>query len=316
MPATLIDVARRARVSKSTVSNVVRGSDVVAPATRARVEAVITELGYRPDGVARALRRGSTGVVGLIVPDGVNPFYAQLAVAIERELRRFGHGLVLVSTDSDSAVEQAQLDALLERRADGVIIGGLTRGSTVEKRLSREGIPAVLAAAEGTGQPGIGVVDACDAAGMAAIAEHLGSLGHRRIAFVGHLVNEVGAERRRELLAASITRCGMTMVSDRATATAIVAHDDVTAIGLIDELERSGRSVPRDVSVVGYDGIPLGAHTRLELTTVQTDLPAVARAAASMLIAALRDGVMAARPVRVAPRLIVRGSTAPPRSES
>ncbi len=101
MPATLIDVARRARVS-STVSNVVRGSAVVAPATRARVEAVITELGYRPDGVARALRRGSTGVVGLIVPDGVNPFYAQLAVAIKRELRRFGHGLVMVSTDSDS----------------------------------------------------------------------------------------------------------------------------------------------------------------------------------------------------------------------
>jgi DNA-binding LacI/PurR family transcriptional regulator len=312
MPATLIDVARRARVSKSTVSNVVRGNAVVAPATRARVEAVITELGYRPDGVARALRRGSTGLVGLIVPDGVNPFYAQLAVATERELRRFGLGLVMVSTDSDSEVERAQLDALLERRADGVIIGGLTRGSIVEARLSQEGVPAVLAAAEGTGQPGIGVVDACDREGMDAIAEHLFTLGHRRVAFVGHLVNEVGAERRRELLAAAVARHGIAMVDDRTTATAIVAHDDVTAVGLIDELERCGRRVPSDVSVVGYDGIPLGAHTRLRLTTVETDLPAVARAAATMLIDALRDGTMAAEHVRVPPRLIVRASTAPP----
>jgi DNA-binding LacI/PurR family transcriptional regulator len=125
-------------------------------------------------------------------------------------------------------------------------------------------------------------------------------------------VNEVGAERRRELLSASLARCGLTMVDDRSTATAIVAHDDVTAVGLIDELERCGRFVPSDVSVVGYDGIPLGAHTRLQLTTVETDLPAVARAAATMLIDALRDGTMAAEPVRVPPRLIVRASTAPP----
>ena len=153
MPATLADVARRAQVSKSTVSNVVRGSDVVAPATRRRVEDAIRELRYRPDGVARALRRRSTGLIGLVVPDAVNPFYAQLAVGIERELRRFGHGLVMANTDGDSAVEAAQLEALLERRADGVIIGGLTRGSRLERRLNELGVPGVLAAAQGTGSP-------------------------------------------------------------------------------------------------------------------------------------------------------------------
>ena len=134
MPATLADVARRAQVSKSTVSNVVRGSDVVAPATRRRVEDAIRELRYRPDGVARALRRRSTGLIGLVVPDAVNPFYAQLAVGIERELRRFGHGLVMANTVGDPAVVAAQLEALLERLADGVIIGGLTRGSRLERR--------------------------------------------------------------------------------------------------------------------------------------------------------------------------------------
>ena len=315
MPATLIDVARRARVSKSTVSNVVRGSAVVAPSTRARVETAIDELGYRPDGVARALRRGSTGLVGMIVPDAVNPFYAQLAVAVERELRRFEFGLVMVGSDADAEVEEAQIEALLERRADGVIVAGLTRGSQVEERLSRSGVPAVLAATAGAGRAGIGRVDACDEIGIRAIAGHLHELGHRRIAFARHaVVNEAGAELRGDLLERAVCELGMQLTADRWEATAVVCHDDVTAIAVIDELEREGRRVPDDVSVVGYDGIPLGAHVRLELTTVATDVPAVGRAAATMLVRALRTGTMPADVTRIPPRLVVRGSTAPVRT--
>jgi len=122
---TVIDVARHAGVSKSTVSNVVRGKAVVAPATKARVEASLRALGYRPNGVARALRERATRVLALVVPDAVNPFYAHLAHGMERRARREGFGVLVAHTGGDPGVELAQMTALVSRRADGVLVGGL-----------------------------------------------------------------------------------------------------------------------------------------------------------------------------------------------
>jgi len=123
---TVIDVARHAGVSKSTVSNVVRGNAVVAPATRAKVEASVRALGYRPNSVARALRERATKVLALVVPDAVNPFYAQLAHGMERRARREGFGVLVAHTGGDPRTELAQVTALMSRQADGVLFGGVS----------------------------------------------------------------------------------------------------------------------------------------------------------------------------------------------
>ena len=140
---TIVDVARHAGVSKSTVSNVVRGNAVVAPATKAKVEASVRALGYRPNSVARALRERATKVLALVVPDAVNPFYAQLAHGMERRARREGFGVLVAHTGCDPSTELAQVTALMSRRADGVLLGGLSHSSTLHLRLLDEGVPVV-----------------------------------------------------------------------------------------------------------------------------------------------------------------------------
>ena len=137
MTVTLNDVARRAGVSKSTVSNVVRGAAPVAPSTRRRVEGAISELGYRPNEVARALKQRSTQTLGLVITDTVNPFAASLAQAVVRRARRDGYAVLIADTDGDPQIEAAQVRALVARRVDGVIFAALTEGSTQPRRPAR-----------------------------------------------------------------------------------------------------------------------------------------------------------------------------------
>ncbi len=130
MAVTLNDVARRAGVSKSTVSNVVRGATPVAALTRSRVEAAISELGYRPNEVARALKQQATRTLGLVITDTVNPFPATLAQAVVRRARRDGYAVLIADTDGDPEIEAAQCRALAARRVDGVIFAAIAEHST------------------------------------------------------------------------------------------------------------------------------------------------------------------------------------------
>ena len=312
---TLNDVARVAAVSKSTVSNVIRGAAHVAPATRTRVEEAIRELGYRPNGVARALRERSTRTLGLLVPEPVNAFYAQLALGVERHAQREGFGVLIANTGCEPAREKAQVEALVARRVDGVAIGGLTRGSEVHDLLLDRGIPVVLAACGASPDARLGMVDVDDEGALGEVAAHLAGLGHRRVAFVRHQLAEAGAERRAEAFAEAARKHGLELVSLSARPTAIVAHNDLLAVTQIDVLERAGLRVPDDVSVVGFDDIPLAAHHRIELTTVRADAVAVGEHSARLLLEAIRDGRHVSRTEVQPAHLVPRGSTAaPPRA--
>jgi LacI family transcriptional regulator len=311
MPSlTVVDVARHAGVSKSTVSNVIRGSAVVAPATRARVEASIRALGYRPNGIARALRERSTRVLALVVPDPVNPFHAELAHGMERHARHEGFGVLIANTGCDPATERAQVAALVSRRADGVLFGGLSPGSRLHIQLVEDGVPVVCAfAAED--DPRLGIVDTDDRQGMAVVMDHLAGLGHTRVAFAVQDLRETGSELRQVAFADAARARGMQVVGLGEEPTAIVAHNDTVAIEQLDRLELAGKRVPRDVSVVGYDDIPLAAHSRISLTTVAADATRAGEVAAELLIGALRDHRHVAHR-RIQPaRLVVRGTTAP-----
>jgi LacI family transcriptional regulator len=308
---TLNDVARLASVSKSTVSNVIRGSEVVAPATRARVEAAIRELNYQPNVVARALRERTSKILGLLVPEAVNPFFAQVAHGVEGRARLAGYGVLIANTDCDPAIEAAQVAALVSRRADGVIIGGLSEGSSLHETLLERGVPVVCAYAAPP-DPRLGIVDSDDVRAMRLVVEHLYDLGHRRLGFARHTLAEAGGERRlHAFLDAARNRDGVVVVPLDEGPTAIVAHNDDIAIAQIDALERAGQRVPEDVSVVGFDDIPLAAHHRIELTTVRSDGTRAGERAADLVLEAIRDGRHVAQTDIIPAHLIVRASTGP-----
>jgi len=307
---TVIDVARHAGVSKSTVSNVIRGSSVVAPRTRARVEASVKALGYRPNGIARALRERATKVLALVVPDPVNPFYAQLAHGMERRARRVGFGVLVAHTGCDPDTERAQVTALMSRRVDGVLFGGLSRRSTLHLRLLDEDVPVVCAfTAEDDDR--LGVVDTDDDAGMSAVLAHLAGHGHREVAFAGQHVDEAGAEVRHLAFVAAARLNGLTVVDLDRSPTAVVAHNDTVAIEQLDRLNRLGLRVPQDVSVTGYDDIALAGHRLIELTTVATDAERAGELAADQLIHAVREHRHVSYRHAQPGRLVIRRTTGP-----
>ena len=196
MTVTLNDVARRAGVSKSTVSNVVRGAAPVAPSTRRRVEGAISELGYRPNEVARALKQRSTQTLGLVITDTVNPFAASLAQAVVRRARRDGYAVLIADTDGDPQIEAAQVRALVARRVDGVIFAALTEGSTNLGDLLDREVPTVLASFGGGLDRRAGAIDIDEEEAMDNVVQYLADLGHERIAFARQHAREADVDRR------------------------------------------------------------------------------------------------------------------------
>jgi len=308
---TLMDVADRAGVSKSTVSNVIRGTAQVARATRERVERAIAETGYHPNAIARSLKARTSSAIGFVVPDLTNPFYAQLAVGVERAASTHGYAVLTAHTECLPAIEGDVGRAFIERRVDGVIIGGISLGSTLPRMLLDRGTPVVLASLGEIDDPRLGVIDHDDPSAMEAIVDHLYGLGHRRFAFVSPQMDEQAGERRRLGFQKALKRRRLTAVGiDRATA--VVAHNDMQAIAIIDDLERRGRRVPADVSVVGYDDVPLAAHSRVQLTTVRSDAMEMSRRAVELLLAATRDGRHVSHREMLPNPLVIRATTGRP----
>ncbi len=287
---TLLDVARRAGVSKSTASNVIRRADLVADATRVRVERAIAETGYHPNVIARSLQARTSTAIGIVVPDLTNPFYAELTVGAERAANRLGYAVLAAHTECVPLTENEAGRALIERRVDGVIIGGISLGSPLPKVLLDRDVPVVLASLGEPEDPRLGVIDHDEPAAMEAVVDHLHGLGHRRLAFVSHHVLEHSGERRRIGFEQALRRRNLSPVAPEDGATALVAHNDMHAIATIDRLERRGLRVPHDISVVGYDDVPIAAHHRIRLTTVRSDAAEMGGRAIELLVDAARAG--------------------------
>jgi LacI family transcriptional regulator len=310
---TLNDVARRAGVSKSTVSNVVRGAAPVAPSTRRRVEGAISELGYRPNEVARALKQRSTQTLGLVITDTVNPFAASLAQAVVRRARRDGYAVLIADTDGDPQIEAAQVRALVARRVDGVIFAALTEGSTNLGDLLDREVPTVLASFGGGLDRRAGAIDIDEDEAMDNVVQYLADLGHERIAFARQHAREADVDRRPTAFSKAMRKRDLQEVSLGDAPTAICCMNDGVAIDLMDSLERSGRRVPEDVSVVGFDDVPLASHNRIRLTTVRQDAAMIGARAAEMLLSAVAEGRAVERRELLRGELIVRESTGPRR---
>jgi LacI family transcriptional regulator len=306
------DVARRSGVSIATVSNVLHGSAPVADPTRQRVLAAIEELGYRRNEVARSLKRRTTQTLGVVIPDALNPFNASVAREVERRAHRDGFAVLVAETEHDPETEADQVRALVGRRVDGVIFPAVTAGSAIPGELLDRGVPVVVVSFEGH-DPRLGSVQVDERAAMDKVVEHLVGLGHRRLAFAHSGAHEESVETRPAALRRALERRGLAPVALGDGATAICCTNDVVAIALLDALEGEGRSVPDDVSVVGFDDIPLAGHRRIALTTVRQPAARMGQLAAEMLLSAIAEGRHAAGRVELETELVVRGSTGPAR---
>ena len=333
--ATISEVAAAAGVSAPTVSRVLTGSANVTQPTRDRVLAAIDELGYRPNGIARALSTGRLATIGAVVPFFTHPSAVQLIRGLIDGLRPTGMALTLYDIE-DPHDRQQHIEAVTSSHPPtGTIVVALTPTPAELDAFRSVGTPTVFIDAE---VPGFPCVTVDHYAGGYMATSHLIELGHRRIAFVGDDENNpfgfTGSAQHRKGYRAALVAAGLrtdpsleTMgAHGRATATrltedllarndpptGIVAASDSQALGALDAARILGLRVPDDLSVVGFDDIEMSAHAAL--TTVRLPLEATGRMAGEILIAALDDPGGDPIHEQLPLELVVRDSTREPKT--
>lgn len=339
-PTTSTQVARAAGVSRTTVSFVLNNvlDKGISEATRARVLRVAQELGYQPNAAAQSLASGSTGTVALVVPRSEHlyhdQFLAQMLASINDECHRLGLKLLVESSQHDSEHASGFVTLVRTRRIDGLIVVNPRRNQVEHlRRLAEAAIPMVVM---GSGVPELETFrpigqDIRASVGLA--MRHLLDLGHRDVAYVGFTGREyfAGAEREQgwrtqleqagiapqdrllefgEVTANSGYLATKRMMSRGVRFSALFAGNDTIAFGAMHALREAGLRIPEDVSVVGYDDIPLAEFAVPPLTTVRSDPAGHGRVAMLELARLLRIGKQDV-PAMPEPELVVRGSTAP-----
>ncbi len=328
---TIIDVARRAGVSKSLVSRVMRGESSVSASSRAAVVAAAEELGYRANAVARSLVQRRTYNVGVVVSDLHNIFFAEVLDGLYAAAAEGGYRTLITTGNRDPAAEERALEQLLELRADGVVLAGSRMPAAAIAAAAR--VVPIAAVGSVLQLPGVDVVVDDDFAGAVLAVEHLAGLGHRDIALIDGGGGAGAAERRAGYRSAmesvglkshvriepgDFTESGghegaRRLLASRRRPTAIFASNDQSAVGALNAVNEAGLDVPDDVSLMGYDNTALAALRHISLTTIHQPRNQIGEMAMKAVLRRIeRPGSPARRHV-LAPKLVVRATTAPPR---
>jgi LacI family transcriptional regulator len=318
---TIRDVALKAEVSVATVSRALTSPGLVRPETRSRVLAAARELGYQPNRAARELITGRTGNIGIVVPDLDNPFFTGVLKAVQALAIRMDHAVFVADSDEDPVVE-AKLVHAMAKQVDGVVLCS----PGLDDDQVREAAAATSLVLLNRRLPGVPSTLMDSAGGMRQVVAHLVALGHRRIAFLnGPRTSWSNQERRRGLdgvvdlvdLGPFPPRYeGGLQAADLALAadvTAIMAYNDVMALGVLARLRDRGVAVPGDVSLTGFDDLTYAALCSPALTTVAMPVAAAGRTAVTMLLDRLGSDSAEAPQVELETQLIVRATTTPPR---
>lgn len=312
--ATIKDIARAAGVSVSTVSHVLSGNRPISESTRARVLDIVARLDYHPNRLAQSLVSKTTRSLGLLVPDLANPYFSAMAEALEVQAHERGYSVMLCNTNLDPEREADYLAVLLSRQVDGLMYfpGTSVPNPALQAALEQQ-VPIVLVDEQLAWAPGV-FVDNAD--GGRQIGELLAGLGHRRILFLGGgqslptvrdrlggLRSALGAALTDDANGAEIllrfgdyrasfgyetvhacAREGLLGKGAAHAPTAIVAANDLIAVGALRALRELSIHVPRDCSLVGFDGIEITSLTTPSLTTVQQPIGLIASSAIALLI--------------------------------
>lgn len=325
---TMEDVALRAGVSRALVSLVMRDSPKVSPGRRAAVLAAAAELGYRPHALARHLASRDSTVIGVLVSDLHNPFFAELVDGVDEAAQEQGFSLLLQTGQRRAAREERVIDTLLSFSPAGLVLLGPVVATRVMAAAAQQA--PVVSVTRSCRHPDIDTVTDDSETGARLAVRHLVALGHRRIA---HLDGGNGAQAalRRRGYHGAMAECGLrplvvpseytetggvlgarALLRNAPATTALFCSNDLNAVGAIAELEDRGLHVPRDMSVVGYDNTALAALRHVSLTTVHQPRHDMGRLAVEMLLARVRGERDTVSRLQLEPSLVVRETTAVP----
>jgi DNA-binding LacI/PurR family transcriptional regulator len=330
---TILDVAKRAGVSKSLVSMVIRGDDRVSPIRRDAVHEAIAELDYRPNAMARGLVQRTTRIIGVVVSDLRNPFNGDVVSGILNEAAGLGYKALINTSDRRRDLEKDAIESFLELRVDGLVLAtSRIEDATIE--LATSAVPVVVLGRK-TSDSLTDSLTVDNEMGAEIAVDHCVELGHHAIAHVAGREGMAARSRRtgyeRAMVRHGLTdhmtildggfteaggyRGGQLLLRQETQPTAVIAANDLCAIGVLNALEEAGLEIPRDVSLVGYDNTSLAALRHVSLTTIHQPGEDMGRKAMDLLFERIHEGRTRPRHEVVAPSLVVRSTTAPPRSE-
>jgi LacI family transcriptional regulator len=351
-PATLDDIARHLGVHKSTVSRAMDPArrHLISPELLRRVETAVRELGYRPNRAAAALSTGRSRTVGVLLPDITNPVFPPILRGIEDALHAEGYFALLANTGGSDSVAQAALERMQAQRVEGLLVATAVRDDGWLDAVRASGMPIVLVnRSDGRGLLPAVVSD--DMLAMRLAVDHLVALGHRHIAHLAGpaqlstgLARRIGFEqalRNHGLQAAGIAEGTAYAVGAGEAAmrhllaqrgappaagrgrgkaaaaaapwTAVVAANDLMALGALQALKQAGLAVPQQVSLVGHNDMPLLEHVTPPLSSVRIQHHAMGQRAAQLLLDRLAGrGGHGDATLMLRPELVLRASTAPP----
>jgi LacI family transcriptional regulator len=334
---TLKDVALRSGVHVSTASRALnpRTVSVVNPATAERVKAAAHALGYEPHPMGRGLRTNRTMSVGVVIPDVENPLFGPIIAGAEAVLVEAGYSLLIGNADRGSGHTEKVISDMVRRRVDGLVLATATRGDSIIADLVSRGVKVVLVNRSSETEA-VPAVLGDDHMGIGLAVDHLVSLGHRQIGHVaGPASLSTGLGRREAFVSwmgshdldADADRieeaewfqvepghqAALRLLQRQPDLTAVVAANDLLGLGCYRAIRQLGLEVARDVSVTGYNDIPLLDLMQPPMTAVSVPYRQMGQMAAATLIAMLSANGTSAGSIRLGPTLSLRASTAPPR---
>lgn len=336
--ASIKDIAQALGVSHSTVSRALNDSALISETTRERVKALAAEMGYIPNAVARSLKAQRSGTVGLVLTSLTDPFFADVMAGVDEVAGDAGLSMFVAASHNEPEREMEIIETFHRRRVDGIIVAASRLSSRYRDRLARIQVPIVLVNQHTEDSPGFHAVAFDELAGARLATEHLISKGHQRIGYLGlgnrQRSNTLRLQGYQDALAAAGIRpdagwvcvvpeadIGLqddTVVGERTLpavlesgVTALFCYNDRVAMGVILACRQRSIEVPRDLSLVGFDDLELARWASPPLTTIQQPRTVMGSTAMRLMLDLLegREG----RDRLLAPLLIERASTAPPR---
>jgi LacI family transcriptional regulator, purine nucleotide synthesis repressor len=328
MKPTIYDVAEQAGVSIATVSKVVNNTGRISEKTKKRVTEIMQELDYQPNSIAAALTGKKTYTIGVLVPDIANPFFAEVARALENKARETGYAIILCSTDYQMERENDYLEILINKQVDGIIIATEPKDLNIFKKLENRNIPFLMFSIDHLSIASH-IVTTDDIRGGYLACQYLLEKGHRNIAIITEL-DRASGRLRLEGFKQSLLDNGIILdnnmvinakskIEEAKTAaeqilimeqkpTAVFASTDLIAAVFINEARKANVSIPNNISIIGYDNTIHAEITDPGLTTIAQPISDLARYAIDQLLQSIDHPNMARRRIMLAPTLIERES--------
>lgn len=330
---TIYDIAKKAGVSIATVSKVINGKGKISKATKDHVIEVMKNLNYHPSTIASALAGKKTFTLGLLIPDISNPYFAEMARAIEDRSNQLGYSVVICNTDNNDHKIEEYVSLLLQKKVDGIMIAtGINKKEILKKLLSKD-IPVVLVARE---MPLLAVhtIVVDDYVGGSIAASHLAALGHSHVAILAESQKIKSSYERVRGFKQTLFDEGCTFdetmlkicdykIEDakgkaaelfelQERPTAIFACNDMLAVGAIQAAKQYGLNVPSDVSIIGFDNTILASVANPPLTTIAQPIEQMGTAVINLIVEQLQGESSVKQRIIMRPELIIRESTAAP----